>query len=498
LLATVREHLIRNRRHPDFGVWKGPGNRDSSDDEWDEHFWAPTAETTREVDVQVDTRRMVEETFQQANETYTLEERVQEVALDAFALADAVHANCMEDGVDESERAPDAGTEEPVGESADGATDDDCTFDPQMLEEAIKPLYRGARCTELAGTILIMNLCTVHGVSNNFTEELFALLHSHLLPVDNSLPKNYHTAKSLTGKLGLSYRSIHACEKGCILFCHEHSEVVRCPKCGGPRYRDEARKLFPVKVLRHFLVIPRLQRMFRSPCLLKLMLWHSENRSNREGGDTLVRHPCDSKAWKHFEENVDPVFKEDARNVHFALAADGVNPFKQTRSTWSTWPVLLLNYNLPPWLCTKKFFIMLALLIPGKQLVTTENFDVYMEPLLEELLELWKGVLTYDVLKDMGSREFRLRGMLLWTIHDYPWYGTVGDFAHQGYVGCPYCGPELGAEHSSELGKQIYAGTRRWLDQNHPYHSEAKNCHFNGKSEHRDRPTVVTVEEQVQ
>jgi hypothetical protein len=94
--------------------------------------------------------------------------------------------------------------------------------------------------------------------------------------------------------------------------------------------------------------------------------------------------------------------------------------------TQSMWPVLLLNYNLPPWLCTKKFFIMLALLIPRKQSVTTENFDVYMEPLLE------------DVLKDMGSREFRLRGMLLWTIHDYPGYGTVGGFAHQGYVGCPY------------------------------------------------------------
>jgi hypothetical protein len=94
------------------------------------------------------------------------------------------------------------------------------------------------------------------------------------------------------------------------------------------------------------------------------MLWHSENRSDREGGDTLVRHPCDSEAWKHFKENIVPVFIEDARNVHFALADDGVNPFKQTRSTWSTWLVLLLNYNLLPWLCTKKFFIMLALLIP--------------------------------------------------------------------------------------------------------------------------------------
>jgi hypothetical protein len=45
-------------------------------------------------------------------------------------------------------------------------------------------------------------------------------------------------------------------------------------------------------------------------------------------------------------------FGEDARNAHFALAADGVNPFQQNHSTWSTWLMLLLNYNLPPWLST--------------------------------------------------------------------------------------------------------------------------------------------------
>jgi hypothetical protein len=111
------------------------------------------------------------------------------------------------------------------------------------------------------------------------------------------------------------------------------------------------------------------------------MEWHYQ--SDREGGDGLVRHPCNSKAWKYFHENVDPTFQHDARNVHFALAADGVNPFKQTRSTWSTWPVLLLNYNLPPWLGTKKFFLMLRLLIPSKQSVTSECFDVYMEPLVK-------------------------------------------------------------------------------------------------------------------
>ena len=64
-----------------------------------------------------------------------------------------------------------------------------------------------------------------------------------------------------------------------------------------------------------------------------LMKWQVENQSDRERGDGLVRHFCNSKAWKHFHKNVDPTFQYDAKNVHFALAPDGVNPFKQTHST---------------------------------------------------------------------------------------------------------------------------------------------------------------------
>jgi hypothetical protein len=201
--------------------------------------------------------------------------------------------------------------------------------------------------------------------------------------------------------------------------------------------------------------------MFRSPSISALMKWHTENQSDREGGNGLVRHPCNSKAWKHFHENVDPMFQHDAKNVHFALVADGINPFKLTRSTWSTWPIVLLNYNLPPWLSTKKFFLMLCLLILDKQSVTSKCFDVYMEPLVEELLELWSGAPTFDIIEEEGLRNFMLRAMLIWTIHDFPGYGTVGRFAHQGFSACPWYGKALGIEHSTELGKQTYGGCRR-------------------------------------
>jgi hypothetical protein len=211
----------------------------------------------------------------------------------------------------------------------------------------------------------------------------------------------------------------------------------------------------------------------------------------------MVRHPCDSKAWWYFHDNVDPTFRNDARNIHFALAADGVNPFKQTWSSWSTWPVMLLNYNLPPWLYTKKFFVMLALLIPGKDSVTFEVFDVYLEPLVEEILQLWNGFSSYDITKDRGERTFNLRAVLLWTIHDFPGYGTVGGFSHQGYAACPWCGPDLGAQHSTELGKQTYSGMRRWLPEDHLYRAAEMKEYFDGNMETRGKPDPVTIEEQL-
>jgi hypothetical protein len=44
---------------------------------------------------------------------------------------------------------------------------------------------------------------------------------------------------------------------------------------------------------------------------------------------------------------------------------------------------------------------------------------VYMEPLVEELLELWSGIPAFDITEEEGLRNFTLRAMLIWTIHDF-------------------------------------------------------------------------------
>jgi hypothetical protein len=88
-----------------------------------------------------------------------------------------------------------------------------------------------------------------------------------------------------------------------------------------------------------------------------------------------------------------PEFASDPHNVRLGLASDGFNLFGMY-VLYITWPVILIPYNLPPWLCLKQSFWMMSMLIPGPK-SPGQNIDVYMQPLIDELYDLWvNGVET--------------------------------------------------------------------------------------------------------
>ena len=93
-------------------------------------------------------------------------------------------------------------------------------------------------------------------------------------------------------------------------------------------------------------------------------------------------------------------FANDARNLRFALSMDVMNPFGEQSSSHRTWPVTLSIYNLPPWLCMKRKFIMMHVLIQGPK-QPGNDIDVYLRPLIDELLILWnkEGVRVWDEYK---------------------------------------------------------------------------------------------------
>jgi hypothetical protein len=61
---------------------------------------------------------------------------------------------------------------EPLGEEASDDAPCNNSFDLVVLEDAITKLYKGSKCTKVAATILLMKLCTIHGVSKKFVNDL--------------------------------------------------------------------------------------------------------------------------------------------------------------------------------------------------------------------------------------------------------------------------------------------------------------------------------------
>jgi hypothetical protein len=104
----------------------------------------------------------------------------------------------------------------------------------------------------------------------------------------------------------------------------------------------------------------------------------------------LIRHPADATQWWNIDLR-NPEFEEDPRNIRIAMSTDGMNPF-MNNSTHSTWPIVLTIYNLPPWLCNKRKYIMLSGLIPGPH-QPGNDINTYFRPLVDDLKLLWcKGV----------------------------------------------------------------------------------------------------------
>ena len=65
---------------------------------------------------------------------------------------------------------------------------------------------------------------------------------------------------------------------------------------------------------------------------------------------------------------------------------------------------------------------MLVIMCNFKQLCKyqVKDMNVYIESLIDDLIQLWNNITMYDICKPIGQKRFQLRGMFVWTIHDAP------------------------------------------------------------------------------
>ncbi|KAG8391025.1 hypothetical protein BUALT_Bualt01G0145100 [Buddleja alternifolia] len=95
--------------------------------------------------------------------------------------------------------------------------------------------------------------------------------------------------------------------------------------------------------------------------------------------------------------------------------------------------VTLMHLKILSRWSNKSFSMLLEILkkaLPNGPTSPGNDIDVFLEPLIDELKDLWDhGVETYDA---STGTNFNLRAAILWTIHDFPGYGIISGWSTKG------------------------------------------------------------------
>lgn len=236
-----------------------------------------------------------------------------------------------------------------------------------------------------------LNLKSNFQMSEDNFNRMMSMIKS-MLPIGEKLLENFYHAKMMVRGLGMEYKKIDVCPNNCMLYYKDDEFKDKCDTCGESRYKTPAQnkgKLVAQKVLLYLPITPRLQRLYLVPSIAEHIRWHKEGFRENPG---LM---ADGEAWKKFDEKHKD-FAADARNDRLGLSTDRFTPYNFSGPPYSCWPVFVAPYNLPPGLVMKDEYTFLTLVIPGPK-NPGRDIDVFLQPLIDELKELWsEGIETFD------------------------------------------------------------------------------------------------------
>jgi hypothetical protein len=184
-------------------------------------------------------------------------------------------------------------------------------------------------------------------------------------------------------------------------------------------------------------LIPQLHVFFASPEVAKKLQYRHSYNNPRDtiadifDGEWYNELCCTNMTIENKEQPYK--FFEGERNIALGLSADGMCPFKCHKN--SCWPLILVNYNLPPDECTHMDNLICVRVTPGPK--WPADLNSFLQPLIEELLELTHGVSAVDTHK---SKLFALQAYLIDVFGDIPVMTKLLEFiSHNGCFPCLLC-----------------------------------------------------------
>ncbi|KAJ8767880.1 hypothetical protein K2173_020820 [Erythroxylum novogranatense] len=321
----------------------------------------------------------------------------------------------------------------------------------QMVHDGVELWPNCETMTQLSSISRILNIKSEGHISDHSFHKILEW-YNESLPVDHTMVDSFYNMKKLICGLGLPVEKIDCCRMGCMLCWGDDMNLDQCKFCGQPRFKPRKhsmkQKLISWKQMYYFPLTPRLQRLYASDVTASHMRWNAEHEQEYE----VMTHPSDALAWKHFNDtHVD--FAVDSQNVRLGLSTDRFQPFSQSGQQYSSWPIIITPYNLPPWMWPTN---------------PKQKIYVLLQPLISELQQLWDyGVQTYDVSR---KQNFVLRAALIWTISDFPAFAMLSGWMTAGKLTYPYCSNDSVAFYLPNGGKICWFDNhRKFLLSDHPF-----------------------------
>ena len=184
---------------------------------------------------------------------------------------------------------------------------------------------------------------------------------------------------------------------------------------------------------------PRLQALFLNEDIIELLDYRTTRTTSNDPDSVsdvfdgkLYRELCE----KHVRVNgqtFDHKYFEDKHDIALGLSLDGFPIFN--KRNLSAWPVILINFSLPPDIRTHLAHLLCYGVIPSPKAV--KDMDSFLHPLYCELEKFARGVKSADL---RSKKLFLLHVFLILIFGDMPAIAKVMRMkGHNGFCPCRFC-----------------------------------------------------------
>lgn len=271
------------------------------------------------------------------------------------------------------------------------------------------------------------------------------------------LPSSIYSARKKSGNKRDQFTRYVSCPSCHCLYCLDNcvvksaDHVIESKKCAFVRFpfhpqrqhrkscdsqlmkrvksKCKGASLYPRRVYCYKSLVDSLQDMLKQPDFSrKCELWR-----HREQEPGVFSDVYDGDIWKEFLNPNGQPFLSIPNNYALQLNVDWFNPYKHTQH--SEGAIYLSILNLPR---NERFLqenIILVGVIPGPK-EPPLLINTYLEPLVDELIKLWSGV----IFKDHNGHSTIVRAALLCSSCDIPASRKVCGFVgHNAFKACSKC-----------------------------------------------------------